>query len=242
MKRLSRTVLMAVALAFPFAVAHAQQPGQQERLLAVTGEGAVQAKPDMAVISLGVVSKDDSAGVALAANTQAMTEVLDALKAEGLESRDLQTSGFRMEPVYSHPTQDQIQQGAYDLKLLGYSVRNTLTVRVRDLDRLGPILDKAIKLGANSVSGPSFTVEDDTSLQDDARRAAMEDALRKASLYAEAAGVTLGPIFHIEESFSRRPQPLGNAAALRLEDSAVPIESGELSFEAQVSVSWQLAD
>jgi uncharacterized protein YggE len=244
-KQVGILLTIATLLFLPFGGAGAQtlQLEARERLLTIAGEGAVHASPDMALITLGVVSEDASAGAALAANTQAMTQVLDALRAEEIAPRDLQTSGFSMEPVYSQPPPGYDPSRPFQPEIVGYRVRNNLTVRIRDLRRVGAILDQVVTLGANSVSGPSFTVADPAPLEDQARRAAMRDALRKGELYAEAAGVALGPIFRIEESYSRPPQPL-QGAMLRMEaaDSAVPIEGGELLFEAQVSVSWRLAD
>ena len=245
MRRPVGMMMLVAALALPPGVAAAQSLAiePRERLLSMTGEGSAHASPDMAVITLGIVSEEASARAALDANTQSMTRVLDALRAEGLEARDLQTSGFSVEPIYSQPPRDYDHSRPFRPQIVGYRVRNSLIVRIRELERVGAILDQGITLGANSVSGPSFTVADPKPLEEEARRAAMRDALKKGELYAQAAGVELGPIFRIEESYSRPPQPL-QAAAMRMEaaDSAVPIEGGELTFEAQVSVSWLLAE
>ena len=83
-------------------------------------------------------------------------------------------------------------------------MHNNLTLRIRDLTRVGALLDQVVTLGANSISGPTFTVDDPTPLQDKARRAAIADALRKGKLYAGAAGIALGPIFRIDENYARR--------------------------------------
>ncbi len=249
MKRQLSILLMATALALPiaappFAAAFAQETEQQrQRIITVSGEGTVQASPDMALITVGVVSENESAREALSANTQSMTQVLDALKAEGIESRDLQTSGFSMEPVYSQPPRNTDNSTPFVPEITGYRVRNNLNVRVRDLSRVGAVLDKVITLGANSVSGPTFSVAEPKPLQDQARRAAVADALRKAELYASAAGVTLGAISRIEEGYASQPQPMA-APMFRMEaaGASVPVEGGELTFEAQVTVTWELAE
>jgi uncharacterized protein YggE len=104
------------------------------------------------------------------------------------------------------------------------------------------VLDQVVGLGANSISGPTFTVDDTGPLEDRARVAAVQDALRKGQLLANAANTSLGPIVKIEESYARPPQPFA-PAMMRMEaaaDSSVPIEAGELTFEAQVLVSWDL--
>jgi uncharacterized protein YggE len=247
MRRQFAVFLMAMAVAGLLgAVAHAQtlQVEPRERLLSVSGEGTVRARPDMALITLGVVSEAESARQALSANSDSMTGIISALKDEGMESRDLQTSGFSVEPIYSQPPPNYDGSEPFEPEIVGYRVRNNLTLRIRDLERVGALLDQVVTLGANSISGPTFTLADPTPLEDQARRAAVRDALRKGALYAEAAGLTLGPVFRIEEGYVQPPQPF-QGAAMRMEmaaDASVPIEGGELTVEAQVSVSWQIAD
>jgi uncharacterized protein YggE len=211
-----------------------------QQLLSVTGEGVVRARPDMAVITVGVVSEAQSARDALSENSQSMTAMIEALKARGIEERDLQTSNFSVSPVYSQPPVNQDPSQAFVPEIVGYQVHNNLTVRVRALETLGDVLDEIVTLGANSISGPSFTVADPSEIEDQARRAAMRDAIRRGELYAEAAGVTLGPITRIEEGYAPPPQPLAYASMERsmADQSSVPIEGGELEFTAQVSVSW----
>jgi uncharacterized protein YggE len=197
----------------------------------------------MALITLGVVSEGKTAGEALAENSQAMTRMIDALKGEGIESRDLQTANFSVEPVYSQPP-DQPRAEPFQPEIVGYRVRNDLMLRVRDLARVGALLDRSVTLGANSVSGPIFSVDDPAPLEDQARRAAMRDAIGRGELFADAAGVPLGPIYRIEERTGQfqQPIPMGAMAREMAADSAVPIEGGELTFRAEVAVSWKLAD
>jgi hypothetical protein len=209
--------------------------------LSLTGEGTVRAKPDMATLQLGVVAEAATARDALSENTSRMAEIVAALREDGIESRDLQTSDFSIEPRYSQPPRGR-EAEPFVPEIIGYAVRNTLTVRIRDLEETGAILDKAVTLGANTISGPSFTVADPSELQDLARKAAMRDALRKADLYAEAAGVSLERILRIDEVGGYAPQPMAMAREMKVQsyDASVPIESGELSMTAQVSVSWEI--
>ena len=139
-----------------------------------------------------------------------MNRILDALKQAGIEPRDLQTSGFSVDPVYSQPPQGQDPSVPFRPEIVGYRVQNNLTLRIRDLTRVGALLDQVVTLGANSISGPTFTVDDPTALQDKARSAAIADALRKGKLYAGAAGIALGSIFRIDENYA-----LAAAAATR---------------------------
>jgi uncharacterized protein len=237
--------VLVVALALPVGgfSAAAQDVPPRERLLSVTGDGKITAAPDVALVTLGVVNQAPAASDALAANSKSMNRVVSALKEGGIESRDLQTSGFSVEPVMSQRPANADPSKPFTPEIVGYRVSNNLTVRIRDLKRVGAILDQVVTLGANSISGPDFTVADPAPLEDKAREAAVKDALRKGALYAEAADVRLGPIFRIEESSTQPPQPFAAGTMMRMEAAPpTPIEGGELTFEAEVSVSWTLPD
>lgn len=245
MNRTFGALLIAVALVANSGVAQAQADlSARERLLTVTGEGAVTGKPDIALITLGVVSEAPAARDALAANSESMNRILAALKEGGIAARDLQTSDFSVEPVYSQPPPDYDNSRPFEPQIIGYRVRNSVTLRIRDLARIGTTLDQVVTLGANSISGPTLTVDDPTPLQDEARKAAITDAIRKGKLFATAANITLGPVFRIDEGYAQPPQPIAAGAMMRLEaaPSPTPVEAGELSFHAQVSMSWRLAD
>jgi uncharacterized protein YggE len=242
-----KTILLAAMLAAPLAApsALAQTDVERaERRLTVVGEGRVEAPPDTALISLGVVSEAETAGAALSANSQSMARILETLKGAGIAPRDLQTSGLSVEPRYSQPPRDYDGSQPFEPRIVGYSVRNSVALRIRDLAQVGTLLDTVVSLGANTVSGPIFTVEEPTALEDAARREAIADARRKAELYAEAAGVPLGPLLRVEEGYGSGPQPVPMLAMARDMAAAppVPIEAGELSFAAQVSVTWGLPD
>ncbi len=236
-------VLGALALAGLSAnAAVAQEDEPKPRLMSLTGQGKITAAPDMAVLSLGVVSQDKTARQALFANSRAMAALVDAMKKSGIEAKDLQTSGFTVSPVYSRPRRSQGDRPPPP-EIVGYSVRNMLSVRIRKLDTVGEILDTAVSLGSNTISGLSFTVAEPKPLHDAARQAAMADALQKATLYAEAAGVTLGAIQSISEGGVVLPPPIVPMARAQAEvafDAAVPVEAGELTFRAQVSVVWEI--
>lgn len=243
MQRHVTAFLLAAMLAAPAAAPAAAQTEPEVPRLTVTGEGRTQAPPDMATMMLGVVSEAETAGAALAANSQSMAAIVERLRSEGIEPRDLQTSNFSVQPRYSQPPRDHDGSQPFEPRIIGYSVSNDLTLRVRELERVGELLDIVVTLGANSISGPSFTLEDPTALEDEARRAAVRDAMRKAQLYAGAAGVTLGAVQRIEEVRFERPQPMAYAAMAReAADSAVPIEGGELTFHARVAISWALGE
>lgn len=210
--------------------------------IAIEGRGEVRAAPDMATINSGVTTQGATAREALDANTGAMTELIAALKEAGIEARDIQTSGFSVNPNYVYS--DARDDLGYSLppRINGYQVSNSVTVVVRDLEELGSILDRSVTVGANTVNGVSFSVADPAELLNEARRAAFADARAKAELYASVAGAELGDL----ESISERqdfngPQPYPMYARAEVQSAAdVPVEAGEMSFAITVNVAWDL--
>lgn len=212
--------------------------------VAIEGRGEVAAAPDMAMINSGVTTQGATAREALDANTAAMAELIAALKANGIADRDIQTSGFSVNPNYVYS--DERDANGYTLppKINGYQVSNTVNVKVRDLEELGAILDQSVTVGANTVNGVTFSVADPSALYNKAREAAFADATAKAELYASAAGSALDEIVSISETQGfNDPQPYPMYARAEMADSAkVPVQAGELSFAINVSVQWELAD
>ncbi|AMY70093.1 SIMPL domain-containing protein [Frigidibacter mobilis] len=207
--------------------------------ITVTGNGNAEAAPDMASVSLGVVTEAATAAEAMAANSAALTEVLATLTGAGIERRDIQSSGLSLSPAY----EDNYQGGPEGPKVRGFIAQNNVTVRVRALDSLGGVLDAAVGQGANNLYGLTFGLQDPGPKMDDARRDAVADARRKAELYALAAGVKLGEVISISEQVDYGgPIPQQMRAASFAKDSGVPVAEGELSLSASVTVVYDLAD
>ncbi|SEQ04537.1 hypothetical protein SAMN05428969_1689 [Devosia sp. YR412] len=229
------------AAALPFALLATLAVPAYAGSITIEGHGEVLAAPDMAQINSGVTTQGATAREALDANSAAMAELIAELKASGIEARDIQTSGFSVNPNYVYS--DERDANGYSLppKINGYQVANTVTVTVRALDTLGAILDKSVTIGANTVNGVTFSVADPSALYDEARKAAFADARTKAELYATAAGGTLEEINSISESQSfNSPQPVA-MYSMRAEAAAdVPVEGGELAFAINVNVQWEL--
>ncbi len=211
--------------------------------LSLTGTGIVSAKPDMATVTSGVTTQGATAAEALAANSKAMADLLAALKEAGIADKDVQTSYFSVNPNYVYS--DQRDAGGYTLppKIDGYVVSNTVNVTIRDLSQLGAVLDKQVIVGANTINGISFGVDDPSALLDEARKHAFEDAKRKAELYAAAAGEELGPLVSIAEIQGYTPpQPyLMKSMAAAAEAAPVPVATGSLDFQIDVNVTWNVA-
>lgn len=229
--------VLAVALAMPAAADELPTP-----MISMSGHGEVTAQPDTASITSGVTTQAETARAALDANTEAMTALIQALREAGIADRDIQTSNFSVNPSYVYT--DARDANGYTLppKISGYQVQNTVTVRVRDLSTLGTVLDHSVTVGANTISGISFSVEDPSALYDEARKAAFADAHHKADLYASAAGDALGDIRGISESQGGpQPQPyMLKSMAMDAAAAPVPVQGGELTFAIDVQVSWDL--
>ncbi|HTN64296.1 MAG TPA: SIMPL domain-containing protein [Devosia sp.] len=210
----------------------------------IEGHGEVSATPDTAYVTSGVTTQGTTARDALDLNTAAMADLMSELKAAGIEPRDIQTSGFSVNPNYVYS--EQRDDNGYSLppKINGYQVSNVVTVRVRALDNLGAILDKSVTVGANTINGISFAVADPAELLNEARKAAFADAKAKAELYATAAGARLEEIKSINESqnFNQPPQPYMAKAMVQSASADVPVSGGELSFAINVTVQWELED
>lgn len=201
-----------------------------EKLVTVTGEATVAVAPDTAVIRIGVTSQGMTARDASEANAKQMTGVLAAIKDNGIADRDVQTSRLSLQPQY-----DPNKSGT--ARLLGFQVTNQVTIKIRDIDKLPAILDRAIAAGANEMSGIEFIVSEQSKLLDQARNDAIADARRKAELYAHAAGVKVGQVVTIsEEGSSPPPRPMVQA----MRAGAVPVAPGEQMLKAVVTVSYEL--
>lgn len=222
---LSRVLLILVGAALALASAQAA-----ERTVTVTGEATVGVAPDTAVIRIGVSSQEKTAREAGEANARQMTSVLAAIKASGIAERDIQTSRLSLQPQY-----DPNKGGT--ARLTGFQATNQVTVRIRDIDSLPTVLDRAIGAGANEMSGIEFVVSEQSKLLDQARDDAIADARRKAELYARAAGAKVGQVVSISEEGPAPPQPRPMQA---VRAGAVPVAPGEQTLRAIVSVSYQL--
>lgn len=221
---LPRFLLILVVATFAITTAQAA-----ERLVTVTGEATVAVPPDSAVIRIGVSSLEKTAREAGEANAKQMTAVLTTVKASGIAERDIQTSRLSLQPQY-----DPNKGGT--ARLTGFQANNQVTIRIRDIDNLPTVLDRAIAAGANEMSGIEFVVSDQSKLLDQARDEAIADARRKAELYARAARAKLGQVVSIsEEGTAPQPRPMQAVRA-----GAVPIAPGEQTLRAIVSVSYQL--
>lgn len=207
--------------------------------ITMDGRGSVSVAPDMAVITARVVTLAPEAPEALARNSEKLTRVIDDIKAAGIEAKDIQTSGFGIFPRYERPNGGS--EGGQP-EITGYEVRNGVDINVRDLGKLGGLLGSVVDSGANSVDGIRFAVSDTEQLLDEARKQAVAAARAKAEVFATAAGVELGDILSISESGIQMPRPVMMRSEMMMAGAdAAPIQAGEETISASVTIRWSLA-
>jgi uncharacterized protein len=200
--------------------------------ITVTGTGTAQTVPNEAQFSLGVTTKGSTAREALAANSARMERVIAALKSAGVSDKDIKTQDVSVGPGYDG------EKGSTS----GYAARNSVSVRVRELDRSSAVLDAASRAGANEVYGPSLTQSNREAYEAKALKSAFGNARKRAEALADAAGVKLGRVSSIAEGFSGGPQPMWEAARTAKTDTAVgaPIEAGTEEIQASVTVTFAI--
>jgi uncharacterized protein YggE len=227
-----------MAMAAPLAADDSSQP---KRTMVLTGHGEVTSEPDLATVTLGVVREAKTARAALSANNQAMAEVISAVTGAGIAQKDVQTSNFSVSPKYHYPKQKSTGEQPAP-RIVGYTVSNSVTVTIRDLDKLGEVLDSVVSAGSNQINGVTFSIAEPKPLRNEARKLATQDAIAKAELFAEAARVELGPIISISEHFIHVPPPQPKYARTMAMEAAdaVPIARGEHEISAQVNMTWEI--
>jgi uncharacterized protein YggE len=200
------------------------------KAITVNGEGRVLVKPDTAQIIVGVEIRNTDLSAAQNEASQKMNAVIDSLKQNGVEESKIKTINYSI-------SIDRKNDGSVN----GYVITNLVQARVKPIDKVGPILDAAVKAGANSVQSVSFVVEDVDAATQQARQQAVNDARDKAQQLAKLAGVTLGAPISITEASSPSPSPVplaAKAAGAVASDAAAPIQAGESEIVVYVTVSY----
>jgi uncharacterized protein len=233
--------------------------------IAVSATGKMPARPDIAEVTVGVVTQAPTAKDALAANNEAMSKLLQTLKAKGVAEKDIQTSQVQVAPQYTQPamryvpatpgggfsTEPHAPQaplppappGEFVSRIVGYRVENTVRIVTRPVDRLGTLLDGVVQAGANQIYGIAFRIENPDQLIDEARRRAMAQAKHKAKILADEGGVVLGLPLKIEEHDGGAPPSIAffrNELAPAAAAPSMPIAPGEQEISVTVSVVYEL--
>lgn len=201
----------------------------------VNGQGVVTVAPDTASVIVGVNIIDTTLSSAQEKATVQMTAVIDALKAAGIDEKDIQTVNYSVNILQNY------DQNGNPSTIEGFQVSNQVSVTVRDLAQLGTILDTVVAQGANAIYGINFFVDDPSAAASQARELAVQDAKRKADELAAAAGMQVGRILSISESYSPSPMPVAYGRAEAADTAvAVPIQAGSTAIQVDVQITYEL--
>ena len=207
------------------------------RTLNAIGEGKVYLVPDLAYVNIGVHSEASSVAEALAQNNTQAQAIQKALTDMGVDVKDIQTSAFNVYPQQQQPPKPDGTQGT---PVTVYVVENTVSVTVRDLQKLGDLLDKVVSSGANNIYGVQFDVSNKEAALSEARKQALQDADRQAKEIASAAGVALGPIQSLNVSTGGLNGPVYSGKGGFAAEASVPVSAGQLVITASANVTYIL--
>ncbi|HYG06457.1 MAG TPA: SIMPL domain-containing protein [Stenotrophomonas sp.] len=204
-------------------------------ILNISAEAEASRVPDVARLSAGVVTEAVDGNAAMRQNAEQMSKVMAAIKAAGIAEKDVQTSGINLSPQY------QYKDGTAP-RITGYQASNTVSLKVRDISRLGKVLDALAAQGANQINGPSFEIDQPEPVYDEARLAALEKAQARAQTYARALGLKVRRIVSISEGRGGGVRPVMMMAA-RAQSAAMdtPVAPGESTLSVNLDVSFELA-
>ena len=237
MKTKSLMIFSVIALALLVGACAPAAGNANVRTLSVSGSGDALLAPDIAYIYVGVHTESPTAAEAVEENTSQTQALIQAIRNFGIEEKDIRTTNFsiypmdRFDPATGLPSGEKV-----------YAVDNTVYVTIRDLTKLGDLLDTAVQAGANNINSVQFDVAEKDEALRQARANAVKDAEAEAQALAQAAGLSLGEIQSI--SFSEaQPYPIfdgkGGGGAVA-EQAAVPIQPGQLTFTVSVNVTYEL--
>ncbi|HPH98030.1 MAG TPA: SIMPL domain-containing protein [Anaerolineaceae bacterium] len=227
-------VSLSLMLGACSALPQADKKNENIRNISVNGTGKVYITPDLAYINIGVHTENKEVSGALTANTAQAQQVAAALAEMGVDPKDIQTSNFNIYPMQEYGPQGE---------MIGtkYVVENTVYVTVRDLAKLGAILDKVVSVGANTINSISFDVTDKTKALSEARKLAIQDARTQADEIAAAAGVSLGDLMNVSVYINDAPMSMYDAKGGNMSaNSSVPISAGQLIIQANASLMYEI--
>jgi uncharacterized protein YggE len=201
----------------------------------LTVNESVEAEPDLVTVSAGVTTQARTAVEAMRANAQAMTAVVERIKALGVPERDIQTAGINLGAQYDYnqATQRQVFRG--------YHASNRVSVKLRDIPRTGEVLDALVAAGATDLGGPDWSIEDDKAARAQARQQALATARAQALEYARATGYADIRLLEISETIARQP-PMPYMGAVRAEaaDASTPVQPGMVQAGVTVRVVYEM--
>jgi len=218
---------------------HILNTAASSNTVSFNGEGKVTAKPDVAQIDVSIVTEAVTSKAAQDANSAKSKTLTDFLKTQGIEDKDIKTSGYNIYPQYNYNQPNARPQ------ITGYQVNQSMQIKVRNLDKVNEILDGIVGAGVNQINGLQFTIDDMEKLKEDARQKAVEDAKMKAKALERQIGVNLGKIVNFSENYGGFPPPIYYAAD-KLEARGMgggggpSVPTGENEVVVSVQLTYQI--
>lgn len=236
----TKTLLLALSLALGTTMtAHAQNASAgyalpaDSTLLNVSAQAEASRVPDVASLSAGVVTQAADGNTAMRQNAEQMSRVMAAIKAAGIADKDVQTSGVNLNPQYKYGDGEAPQ-------ITGYQASNTVRLKVRDITRLGKVLDALAAQGANQINGPSFEIDQPEPLYDQARLDALKKAQARAETYAKSLGLRVRRIVSISEGGGSGVRPVMMAMSRAKAEMDTPVAPGESTVSVNLDVTFEL--
>ncbi|MCX6723948.1 MAG: SIMPL domain-containing protein [Candidatus Staskawiczbacteria bacterium] len=211
-------------------------PNSYTKTIVVSGDGKAYAKPDVAIATLGVKTEAKKSDDAVSQNNEKMNVIIKAIKALGIDAKDIQTTAYNLYPVYNYTER-------FGNTLTGYSLDQQITVKVRNFEKISSVLDAATTSGANDVSNLQITVDNPEVAKSEARKKAIELAKQKAIEMAKNSGLKLGKVVDVQESNYYYPSPMSyNSVAdvRQASSSKADIQAGQEEFSITVSLTYQV--
>lgn len=207
---------------------------QKSTTFDVTGEGKVTVKPDIAYVNAGIRAQSQTVKGAQDQINTVINKVSQAVKSFGVNSEDIQTTNYNINPDYDFSGGSQ--------KIRGYSAQTTLSIKVRQIDKINEVIDASTQNGANEISGVSFDVEDKTKAEDKAREKAVSEAKKRAEQASKIAGFKLGRIVNYSEGSSPFPEPIPLRAVgiEAVSDKATQVEPGSSEVKITATLSYEI--
>lgn len=248
LKRVTITVAVLVLLALPLVAQTGTAGGGQAMndvipVLTVSGSGEARVDPDLATVRLGVTAQAATARAAQEQVSRTAGAVLDAIRKLGIKDQDVQTSGLSLSPLYSQGRPGTEESRAP--KITGYQASNSVTVRIEDLTKVGPVIDAGLGAGANTLDGVEFGLRNDEAARAQALADAAGKARAKAQTLAKALGLTLGNILEVAEggiSITPQPYPRFSRAMAEMSVAAdTPVSAGQVGVQASVTIRYRIS-
>ena len=233
-------LLLAVAVGCAPSVSPVEAPKSIERSITVVGEGKVSVSPDVAEANVGVEVLAPTVKGATAEAKERMTAIMAALQEAGIAEKDIQTSNYSIYFERYPEIRALVETEPSEVEG-NYRVSNMVRVKIRDLDKIGAVLDEVIEAGANNVYGVNFTLDDPSEVRSEARAKAIADAKAKAQELADLNGVNLGEVLQISEVIGGSFPTIGMPMAMEYAGGGGPISPGELEYSVQIQVTYAIA-